>query len=67
MLFVLLALTPGTDVIAHLGGFVSGLVLGALMNLVPAIAQKPKTNVLSGLLFALLVLVPWWLALRANT
>jgi membrane associated rhomboid family serine protease len=67
MLFVLLALTPGTDVMAHLGGFVSGLVLGALMNLVPAIAQKPKTNVLSGLLFALLVLVPWWLALRGGT
>ena len=37
------------------------------MNLVPAIAQKPKTNVLSGLLFALLVIVPWWLALRAGT
>ena len=65
MLFVLLALTPGTDVIAHLGGFVSGLVLGALMNLVPTIAQKPKTNVLSGLLFALLVIVPWCLALRS--
>jgi hypothetical protein len=52
---------------AHLGGFVSGLILGALMNLVPAIAQKPKTNVLSGLLFALLVIVPWWLALRGGT
>src|ERR1039457_1964225 len=67
MLFVLLALTPETDVMAHLGGFVSGLILGALMNLVPAIAQKPKTNVLSGLLFALLVLVPWWLAFRGGT
>ena len=65
MLFVLLALTPGTDVMAHLGGFVSGLGLGALLNLVPAIAQKPKTNVFSGLLFALLVTVPWWLALRS--
>lgn len=65
MLFVLLALTPGTDVMAHLGGFVSGLVLGALLNLVPAIAQKPKANLLSGLVFALLVIVPWWLALRS--
>ena len=42
MLFVLLALTPGTDVMAHLGGFIGGLLLGALMNLVPAIAQKPR-------------------------
>jgi membrane associated rhomboid family serine protease len=66
MLFVLLALTPGTDVMAHLGGFVSGLVLGALLNLVPTIAQKPKANLLSGLIFALLVIVPWWLALRST-
>jgi membrane associated rhomboid family serine protease len=65
MLFVLLALTPGTDVMAHLGGFVSGLVLGALLSLVPATAQKPKANLLSGLVFALLVIVPWWLALRS--
>jgi len=64
MLFVLLALTPGTDVVAHLGGFVCGLLLGALLSLVPAIAQKAGANVLSGMLFALLVILPWWLALR---
>ena len=64
MLFVLLALTPGTDVMAHLGGFASGLVLGALLSLFPAVAQMPQTNLLSGLLFALLVIMPWWLALR---
>ena len=67
MLFVLLALTPGTDVMAHLGGFGSGLLLGALLSLVPGIAQKPKANLLSGLAFALLVIVPWWLALRSVT
>ncbi len=64
MLFVLLALTPGTDVMAHLAGFGSGLALGALLSLLPAVAQMPKTNLLSGLLFALLVIVPWWVALR---
>jgi membrane associated rhomboid family serine protease len=66
MLFVLLALTPGTDVLAHLGGFGCGLVLGALLSLLPAVAQMPKINLLSGLLFALLVIVPWWLALRGG-
>ena len=65
MLFALLALTPGTDVMAPLGGFTSGLLLGALFNLVPAIAQKPTANLLGGLVFALLVIVPWWLALRS--
>jgi membrane associated rhomboid family serine protease len=67
LLFILLALTPGTDVMAHAGGFASGLVLGALLNLVPAMAQKPKANLLSGLVFALLVIVPWWLAWRSAT
>ncbi len=65
MLFVLLALTPGTDVVAHLGGFATGLVLGALLSLVPGIARKPNANLVSGLAFALLVIVPWWLALRS--
>ena len=65
MLFVLLALTPGTDVLAHLGGFACGLALGALLSLIPGVAQMPKTNLLSGLVFALLVIVPWWLALRS--
>jgi len=66
MLFVLLALTPGTDVMAHFGGFVCGVLLGSLFCLVPDLAQKPKTNLLCGLLFTLLVLVPWWLALRRS-
>jgi rhomboid protease GluP len=65
MLFVLLALTPGTDVVAHLGGFVCGLLLGALLSLIPGMAQKANANLLCGLVFALLVLVPWWLALRS--
>ncbi len=65
MLFVLLALTPGTDIVAHLGGFAGGLLLGALLSLVPEIAQKPKTNLLCGAVFTILVVVPWWLALRS--
>ena len=65
MLFVLLALSPGTDIMAHLGGFAGGLLLGALLSLVPAVAQRPNANLLSGLGFALLVIVPWWLALRS--
>jgi membrane associated rhomboid family serine protease len=65
MLFVLLALAPGTDVMAHLGGFAGGLLLGALLSLVPGLAQKPGANLFSGLVFTLLVILPWWLALRS--
>ena len=63
MLFVLLALNPGTDVMAHLGGFLCGVLLGALLSRVPQSARMPKTNLFAGLLFTLLVIVPWWLAL----
>ena len=63
MLFVLLGLTPGTDVLAHFGGFATGLLLGGLMALVNGVAQKVRTNLVCGFLFALLVIVPWWLAL----
>jgi membrane associated rhomboid family serine protease len=63
MLFVLLGLAPGTDIVAHLGGFASGVLLGAVATQVPDLAQRVKTNLISGLIFALLVIVPWWLAL----
>lgn len=64
MMFVLFALTPGTDVVAHLGGFGCGLILGALLSLAPDLSQRSTPNLLAGALFTLLVLIPWALALR---
>jgi rhomboid protease GluP len=67
MLFVLLGLTPGTDVLAHAGGFATGLLLGGLLTLIPGLAQRAAVNFFSGLVFALLVVVPWWLGLRSSS
>ena len=64
LLFVLLGLTPGTDVLAHFGGFASGLVFGILMAHGLPVLRKPVANLLCGLFFVLLVLWPWWLAMR---
>ncbi len=64
MLFVLLGLTPGTDVLAHFGGFVTGLLLGTLLAMISRLAQRTGANLLCGLCFAVLVIAPWWLALR---
>jgi membrane associated rhomboid family serine protease len=65
MLFVLFGLTPGTDVVAHFGGFVTGLLLGGILAFVPAgFLHDAKTNLLSGLLVALLVILTWSLALH---
>jgi rhomboid protease GluP len=66
MMFLLLGVAPGTDIRAHLGGFVSGLVIGAGLAQVPELAQGPRVNLTSALLFTLLVLVPWGLAVKSR-
>lgn len=63
MLFVLFGLSPDTDVLAHLGGFLSGVILGSLLLLLPSVTQSKWTNLFGGLLFCILSIVPWWLAL----
>ncbi len=63
MLFVLMGLSPEADVLAHLGGFVSGVALGIPLSLAAATARKSWINLGSGLAFAVLVILPWWLAL----
>jgi rhomboid protease GluP len=64
MLFVLFGLTPGTDVVAHFGGFVTGLLLGGIFAIVHAAnLHKPMTNLVCGLLVAVLVIITWGLAL----
>lgn len=63
MLFVLLGLNPGTDVIAHLGGFLSGIFLGAILSLLPEISRRKPANLLAGGALAGLVIWTWLLAL----
>jgi membrane associated rhomboid family serine protease len=61
MLFVLLGVAPGSDVLAHAGGFISGLVLGGIAVLVPSLS-RPRANFISSILFIVAVIVPWWCA-----
>ncbi len=62
MLFVLVGLTPGTDILAHSGGFVAGLFLGTILTFFPMLARKPGLNLVAGVVFAGLTIVCWWLA-----
>jgi len=63
MLFVLFGVAPGTDVVAHLGGFVAGVILAFPLVATRRFISGPMANVVACLLFAKLVLVAWWLAL----
>jgi membrane associated rhomboid family serine protease len=63
MLFALLGVTPGTDTVAHFGGFVSGLILGAGLTLIGDDLSHPGVNLITGAIFAALGLGVWSLAL----
>lgn len=43
LLFVLLGLNPSSDVAAHVGGFVAGVGLGALLNFLPDVLRRTRT------------------------
>ena len=65
MLFVLVGLDPHSDVIAHLGGFVCGLMQGGVLALVPQKnLMRPTLNVLAGTILIALVILTWALAGR---
>ena len=65
MLFVLLGLNPGTDVAAHLGGFIAGNVFGFGLVSIRSWSHKPFTNLLAVILFVVLVAWPWLLAIHS--
>jgi rhomboid protease GluP len=63
LLFVLLALNPEADVVAHLGGFVAGSLFGAGLALVFRLPQRRWVHLAAGLIFTMLVILTWLLAL----
>ena len=62
LLFVLLGSAPGSDVVAHAGGFVAGVLIGAGLAPCHALARSGKANLAAGLGFAAMVIAAWWMA-----
>ena len=60
LLFVFLGTSPEADVVAHLGGFIAGLVLGSLLATSPRLARRPRMNLAAVVMFGVLVILPWW-------
>ena len=67
MLFTLLGLSPGTDTIAHFGGFVAGIVMGAFLALLSPPPSTARINFAAGLGFMALVIWTWALALGRSS
>jgi membrane associated rhomboid family serine protease len=64
-LFILFGLSPDSDIIAHAGGFVGGLVMGGLLALLPSkVIQDKRVQIAAAGVFIGLLIVSWLLALR---
>jgi len=65
LLLVLLGFNPDSDVVAHVGGFVCGAMLGLILFLVPrSLLHHSLMNHGAELLCAALMILSWGLALR---
>ena len=64
LLLVLLGSDPRSDVVAHVGGFLAGLLLGVGAMRFRKIRFKRALNLSATLACAALVLFTWWRALR---
>jgi ABC-type branched-subunit amino acid transport system substrate-binding protein len=65
LILVLIGFSPGTDVAAHVGGFVAGAALGLGLGWVqPATLQRLAPNVAGGMAFGAMVMGTWLLAVR---
>ncbi|MCX7722630.1 MAG: rhomboid family intramembrane serine protease [Verrucomicrobiae bacterium] len=62
LLFVLLGLSPDSNIFAHAGGFGAGVIGGGFLATSRPLAGSPTVNLLAGLAFCVLVLGPWLIA-----
>jgi membrane associated rhomboid family serine protease len=67
LILVLIGFSPGSDIAAHLGGFVAGAVIGLAMNAArPAVWQGGWANVTAALALAALAAIAWRQALAGS-
>ncbi len=66
LIFMLVGADPEADVVAHLGGFVTGWIFGFGLTRVAGLTRKASVNLGAGILYGLLVILPWWLALTRS-
>ena len=64
LILVLFGFSPGTDFIAHIGGFVFGSVIGGMLHLLPrGWGEDSRVNPFAFVTACVLVVYTWWRAL----
>ena len=63
LILVLFGFSPGTDVLAHVGGFAFGALGGIMLRLIPSQWQSSASDRIAGWILIGLVAIPWFLAL----
>jgi rhomboid protease GluP len=65
LILVLIGFSPGSDQVAHIGGFLAGAAFGLMLGWMrPATLQRTVPNAAAGIAFGALVVVTWVLASR---
>jgi len=65
LILVLIGFSPGSDQLAHVGGFLAGVAFGLTLGWVrPAVLQSTAVNVVAGIVLGALILVTWLMASR---
>ena len=65
LLFVMFGVNPRSDILAHFGGFVGGLVFGGVLSFIPQrTLEKKGINIIAFALLLATVIGTWTLALR---
>jgi membrane associated rhomboid family serine protease len=64
LVLVLIGFSQGTDIVAHLGGFFFGAIIGTVLHFFPKWTAPKYANETGVLLLAGSVVLTWWFALK---
>ena len=64
LVLVLMGFSEGTDIIAHVGGFFFGGMIGIVLHFAPKVVRGKFANGVSVFLLTALTILTWWLAFK---
>ncbi|MEO7298158.1 MAG: rhomboid family intramembrane serine protease [Verrucomicrobiota bacterium] len=65
LVLVLMGFSEGTDIVAHVGGFIFGAIFGSVLHFTPKKIRGKLANSFCVILLAGATIFTWWLALKS--